>query len=266
MKPNPLANLKPINKSVAEHMKKDIAMASVATQFIGKSCAAYNVPSSTRNYMMAWKELGLANTGVYSESDIIMVSGSGLWRGVTQEKIDETFNKFYLPLLKAAISAKVKGFVVGHAKGMDYIVSQYLLLRGYLEVKSKGFSAFKRPKYGEIKVVNKKTLISEIGWEDIYVGRPSDLGNPYPISKTVTREESILAFSNWIEDKIRYTLNNYDNASKEFLALCKIARKVKSGENIRLVCFCVPENCHANVIKNKIYWLIYNYPNLVDEE
>jgi hypothetical protein len=77
---NPLANLKPLNNSVATHMEKDIAMAEVATQFIGKSSAPTNVPSSTRNYQKAWAEIGLANTGRYTSNDVIMVSGSG--RGV----------------------------------------------------------------------------------------------------------------------------------------------------------------------------------------
>ncbi|MBW4633008.1 MAG: hypothetical protein KME30_14255 [Iphinoe sp. HA4291-MV1] len=57
---NPLANLEPINPAV-EHMKKDIAMAEVATQFIGKSAASPKTPSSTRNYEQAWSESPLDN-------------------------------------------------------------------------------------------------------------------------------------------------------------------------------------------------------------
>lgn len=43
---NPLSQLEPINAAVAEHMKKDIAMAQLATQFIGKSAAPPGTPSS----------------------------------------------------------------------------------------------------------------------------------------------------------------------------------------------------------------------------
>ena len=76
---NPLAKLTPINSAVATRMTKDIAMAEVATQFIGISAAPPDTPSSTRNYQKAWGDR--ANTGEYSASDTIMVSGSGFWRG-----------------------------------------------------------------------------------------------------------------------------------------------------------------------------------------
>ncbi|MDZ8260986.1 MAG: hypothetical protein RMY63_21690 [Nostoc sp. ChiQUE01b] len=52
----------------------DIAIAQIATQFIGKSAAPPETSSSTRNYEQAWGER--ANTGNYSKDDIIMVSGS----------------------------------------------------------------------------------------------------------------------------------------------------------------------------------------------
>ncbi|MCC5668356.1 hypothetical protein LC653_31985 [Nostoc sp. CHAB 5784] len=95
---NPLSQLEPISAAVAEHMKKDIAMAQIATQFIGKSAAPSNTPSSTRNYEQAWGER--ANTGNYSKDDIVMVSGSGPWRGVktnqkSQKDTVKTSNKGY---------------------------------------------------------------------------------------------------------------------------------------------------------------------------
>lgn len=143
---NPLANLQPINPAVAEHMKKDIAMAEVATQFIGKSAASPETPSSTRNYEQAWSESpsetlrDRANTGNYSASDVIMVSGSGLWRGVTNEQIKQTFEKEYVPLLNAAIEAK-SSFVVGNAKGTDQLVQNYLTERGYqLKLSNEGYA------------------------------------------------------------------------------------------------------------------------------
>ncbi|MCC5623821.1 hypothetical protein LC574_21990, partial [Nostoc sp. CHAB 5715] len=125
---NPLAQLKPLNDAVAHHMEKDVAMAEVATQFIGKSAAPPNTPSSTRNYEQAWG--GRANTGVYSANDTIMVSGSGPWRGVTQQKILETFKNHYVPLLDKAI-ASGSSFVVGNAAGTDQLVQKYLQEHGY---------------------------------------------------------------------------------------------------------------------------------------
>jgi hypothetical protein len=135
---NPLANLQPLNAAVATHMQKDVAMAEVATQFIGMSSAPPETPSSTRNYQQAWGER--ANTGVYSANDTIMVSGSGPWRGVTQQQILETFNKHYVPLIDQAIASK-SSFVVGNAAGTDQLVKQYLETQGYkLESVSNGYT------------------------------------------------------------------------------------------------------------------------------
>ena len=137
---NPLFQLKPINDAVAEHMKKDMAMAEVATQFIGKSAAPPETPSSTRNYEQVWGQQ--ANTGNYSKDDIIMVSGSGPWRGVTSEQILQTFENHYKPLLDKAVGAK-SSFVVGNAKGTDQLVQNYLQEKGYkLEQTSKGYNLF----------------------------------------------------------------------------------------------------------------------------
>ncbi|MDZ7962860.1 MAG: hypothetical protein RMY34_34170 [Aulosira sp. DedQUE10] len=137
---NPLSKLEPINAAVAEHMKKDIAMAQIATQFIGKSAASPSIPSSTRNYEQAWRER--ANTGNYSKEDIIMVSGSGPWRGVTSEQITQTFENHYKPLLNRAIEAK-SSFIVGNAQGSDQLVQNYLQEKGYkVEQTSQGYAVF----------------------------------------------------------------------------------------------------------------------------
>ncbi len=135
---NPLADLQPLNPSVAQHMQKDIAMADVASQFIGFSSAPPETPSSTRNYGAAWGDL--ANTGVYSSTDTIMASGSGPWRGVTQQQIESTFEKHYVPLLDQAVAAK-SSFVVGSAAGTDLLVQKYLEEKGYkLEPDKAGYT------------------------------------------------------------------------------------------------------------------------------
>lgn len=135
---NPLAGLKPLNQAVAAHMTKDIAMAEVATQFIGKSTASQETPSSTRNYEQAWGER--YNTGVYTPEDVVMVSGSGPWRGVTPAQIESTFQTHYVPLLERAIEAG-SSFLVGNAKGTDELVQNYLAQNGYkLETTAEGYT------------------------------------------------------------------------------------------------------------------------------
>lgn len=253
MKPNPLAAIKPINEKVAYHMIKDITMADIATQFIGKSCTALDKPSSTREYEKAWGDK--ANSGVYSSSDIIMISGSGLWRGVTQKDVDEMFNSHYIPLIDNAIQSNVCGFVCGWANGIDLKVKEYLLSKGYSETKCQGFSKFKKVQVGSIKVVNKKTLTPELGFTDIYIGRPSALGNPYKINSENTKETRIEAYHRWLWNQIKWSKEPDLNHSA-FNELIRIAKLVKSGKNIRLVCWCAPLGCHGDIIVRAVNWLI----------
>lgn len=253
MKPNPLASIKPINSKVAYHMIKDLAMAEIATQFIGKSCADNSKFSSTREYEKAWDDK--ANTGVYSESDIVMISGSGLWRGVTQSMVDETFDFHYIPLIDKAIQSNIKGFVCGWANGIDLRVKEYLLSKGYSEIKCQGFSKFKKVQVGSIKVVNKKTLTPEIGFTDIYIGRPSALGNPYKMNREEDRATVIELYHRWLWNQIKWSKEPDLNHSA-FNELIRIAKLVKSGKNIRLVCWCAPLGCHGDIIVRAVNWLI----------
>ena len=177
---NPLADLQPLNPAVAHHMKKDVAMAEVATQFIGKSAADPNTPSSTRNYTEAWGER--ANTGTYSKDDIVMVSGSGPWRGVTSERIGEVFEEHYKPLLDKAVEAGAN-VVVGDAAGTDKLVQQYLQSKGYnLESDSSGFMRMNQPERSVDILI--ETVAAPV---NIYSGSNSSLGaaltNPTELSK-----------------------------------------------------------------------------------
>lgn len=254
MKPNPLAGIEPINQKVQYHMVKDLAMAELATQFIGKSCASLDKPSSTREYEKAWGDK--ANSGVYSSSDIIMISGSGLWRGVTQSMVDAMFDSHYIPLIDKAIESNIRGFVSGWANGIDSKVKQYLLSKGYLEIKCKGFSKYKKFQVGSIKVVNKKTLSPEIGYTDIYIGRPSALGNPYPMSGEHSRKVVCDLYHKHLWKQMQIAWRNNDGQNSAWNELKRICLLVKSGVNVRLICFCKPLDCHGDIIARAINWLI----------
>ena len=103
-----------------------------------------------------------------------------------------------------------------------------------------------------IEVVNKKTHVPTN--RDFYVGRGSALGNPYtsiPGGQTKaeftcsTREESISKFHQYLLEKIK-------SRDKEICdELNKIWQSAKNGD-INLVCYCVPETCHATIIKKVI--------------
>jgi hypothetical protein len=137
---NPLieAGVKP--SDMVGNAAKDIQMAAESTQFIGFQSGNATV-SSTNKYREAWGDR--ANTGNYTASDVVMVSGSGLFRGVTEAQIKETLTNRYKPLLNLAIEAGAS-FRVGnqYAKGnlSDQLVAQYLKSKGYQEEKLTGYS------------------------------------------------------------------------------------------------------------------------------
>ena len=123
---------------------KDIQMAEESTQFIGFQSGNATV-SSTKKYKEAWGNK--ANTGNYTETDIVMVSGSGLFRGVTREQIIETLSTKYKSLLNAAIKANAS-FRVGnqYEKGnlSDQLVAEYLQKNGYTEERLNGYSRWSK--------------------------------------------------------------------------------------------------------------------------
>ena len=135
---NPLvaAGVKPEDKS--GHCAKDIAMAEIATQFIGMEVAHSN-NSSTKKYRLAWGDR--ANTNCHRTDDIVMVSGSGDWGRVTREDCEKVFIEHYVMHLMAACIAKCK-FVVGNARGVDQMVRVFLLSQGYIEHPRDGFGLF----------------------------------------------------------------------------------------------------------------------------
>ena len=78
------------------------------------------------------------------------------------------------------------------------------------------------------RVLNKYK--DQIGPDDVYIGRPSQYGNPFKITKDTTRAEVI-------EKYREYVMANP--------GLLEEIRKLK-GKN--LVCFCSPKPCHGDVI------------------
>ena len=109
-----------------------------------------------------------------------------------------------------------------------------------------------------VEVVN-KYKINETE-NDFYIGRGSALGNPYTskdLNKTKaqfqckTREESINKYREYIIKKI----NDKDKlVCNELNKIYKLAKKT----NVRLICFCKPNDCHGDVIKEIIEEKINN--------
>jgi len=137
---NPLidAGVKPTDMN--GNAAKDVVMASESTQFIGFKSGSAAI-SSTDKYRLAWGDK--ANTGKYTSSDVVMVSASGVFRGVTREEVIKTFESKYVPILNKAMEVGVS-FRVGNQydKGNlgDFLVADHLRKNGYVEQKFEGYS------------------------------------------------------------------------------------------------------------------------------
>lgn len=105
-------------------------------------------------------------------------------------------------------------------------------------------------KFMNIKVVSKRNLNPELGWSDVYVGRPSALGNPFMMKNESERSLVISQYRKWLWAEI----NN--ESSKARAELFKLASRVKSGEKVRVVCWCNPLPCHGDIIVKAVNWLI----------
>ena len=107
-----------------------------------------------------------------------------------------------------------------------------------------------------VRVVNKYKHTPDPK-HDIYIGRGSAFGNPYShldskfgdTIKVDTRDEAIQAFRAYFNEKMNPTYSDeinyfYDNMYK----LLDLAKK----QDINLVCYCKPQPCHGDIIKE---WL-----------
>ncbi len=111
-----------------------------------------------------------------------------------------------------------------------------------------------------IKVVNKHNHKPTIN--DIYIGRPSPLGNPFTHLETstkaqvkvATREEAIERYKVWIKEKIK---NRDPEVLQELTAIINKAKNV----DINFVCWCHPKSCHGHILKK----LLDNYFTLQEK-
>jgi len=100
-----------------------------------------------------------------------------------------------------------------------------------------------------IKVVNKH-------WhkptpDDIYIGRGSVLGNMWSHKQNTqathivnTREEAIQCYKQWLQTMIARKDKDVCRVLNE------IYRRAITGRSVYLVCYCKPNPCHGDVIKN----------------
>lgn len=80
----------------------------------------------------------------------------------------------------------------------------------------------------------------------VYVGRPSPLGNPFRAGRDGTREEVIEAYREWLRTRIDA------GDMRVIAALNQLAILSERAQGVKLVCWCAPLPCHADVIAEEV--------------
>jgi hypothetical protein len=93
-----------------------------------------------------------------------------------------------------------------------------------------------------MRVVNKRT--HQPTSFDVYVGRPSVLGNSFRIGRDGDRDQVIERYRRWLWQAIKAR-----NAPV-------ISALITLDPDAVLVCWCAPEPCHADVIIRAYDWLM----------
>ena len=93
-----------------------------------------------------------------------------------------------------------------------------------------------------IRVLNKR-----FGHTGEYIGRPSPLGNPFPLRQESDRDLVISKYGRWLKEKIE---SDEDNPQKQEIR--RLAKILVDTGNLDLVCWCKPKRCHGDVIANVV--------------
>jgi len=98
----------------------------------------------------------------------------------------------------------------------------------------------------QIDIVNKKAQPRRWG---VYIGRPSVLGNPYPVSKSRTHEQAVGEYRQWLR-------RQWQVGGRVREALLALAREYKRTGELTLVCWCKPYPCHGDVLAEAVMALV----------
>ncbi|RPA82174.1 hypothetical protein BJ508DRAFT_414241 [Ascobolus immersus RN42] len=83
----------------------------------------------------------------------------------------------------------------------------------------------------------------------IYIGRPSPLGNPFPLHQEAQRAEVVEKYD-------AYLKKAYGENAALREELHRIAGKVKAGESVAVQCWCSPLKCHGDVVVKAVEWIV----------
>ncbi len=89
-----------------------------------------------------------------------------------------------------------------------------------------------------------------------YVGRStggwkgSVLGNPFVIGRDGNRQQCVQKYHRWL---CKHVQDSQSPVRKEVI---RLAQRVDQGEDVVLGCWCVPNLCHASVIRKAILYVL----------
>ena len=78
-----------------------------------------------------------------------------------------------------------------------------------------------------------------------YVGRPTPLGNPYEIGKDGNREQVIAKYREWL-------IAEMEKDGPPMRMFVSLFDEYRYSGRLILICWCYPQRCHAEVIKEMI--------------
>ena len=100
-----------------------------------------------------------------------------------------------------------------------------------------------------IRVVNKRYKYVAADNEIlIYVGRPSVLGNPFPMRGEEDRDHVVAQYRQWLDAQRRAN-------SAAWREVKRLAALSAEGKALALQCYCAPRKCHADVVKSAIEYI-----------
>ncbi len=94
--------------------------------------------------------------------------------------------------------------------------------------------------FGRVTVHSRRTYCGPKGH---YIGRPSVLGNPYSIGMHGDRDEVIVRYRIWLQDRMEL---RDDKAVLD--RMDELADLVRCGQHVHLLCWCAPLPCHGDVV------------------
>ena len=100
-----------------------------------------------------------------------------------------------------------------------------------------------------VRVVNKRYKYVAMANEVlVYVGRPSILGNPFPMRGEEDRDYVVAQYRQWLDAQRRTN-------SAAWQEVERLAGLHAEGKALALQCYCAPRKCHADVIRSAIKYI-----------